>query len=623
MILYRQNIFTICFLICIITSLNAQSTNIDSIINIRKSQDIKNREYWESTVEMANYYVYKDLKKAEETIESVFSKYLDQGNQFDKCYHRHHLLRSWINHGNNRLSQAITHLNKAEKIVGSCGKRKDEIEIQINKASLLIGMKDSTARSYVEGYMTQIDTTLDRDEKIAWIMGNKYLGDLEEARGFFRTALGHYLVVLKSGVLNEIPDYRFGIIKGIARTATETGDYNYAIETLDSLIGDKDLFTYQQNNIRIALAINYYKKGEVIRAYDLTSEILSSDNVTTQDKIETCWIRTKIHLHDDDKERVYAELNKLEILRKDIQDGRLIARINLLQAEVSSIYNSFTKTNSLIDKYIKQGAGSKEQNLKAESLWLNSNISGNTGERLKVYLQSLNTANDKSSEAQLQEMMAIHKVEQEKQEKQLLKQKLVSEKKTSSQRMLAIFLLGFSAVLASLLWLMSRRKTRLQEQLNQLIKKEKERIKEERDKLAVDNEELVFKNHELLEINQSLLNRRNSEVETQDFKIEIATIDKIHLVLLSKVMYFKAEMEGTRVLLVDEKSLWTNSPVKNFVYKYKDNGIVLIFRGVAINANHIDWVNTSTVKMDNGEELKVGRTYKQDVIDMIEKRNNS
>lgn len=599
---------------------DAQPSNVDSILQRISTLDPDTVPYWESTVDLAHYYVYRDLKKAETTIESVFSGYIDKGGIFSECYHRHHLIRAWVHHGNNRLTEAVKHISKAEAIVRTCENRKEAIEISINKASLLVGMKDPSARSYVETYMSKVDTSLNRSEKIAWILGKKYLGDIDEAKRFYKTALGHYTEVYTSGVLKDIPEYRIGITKGIARAAAEIGDYDYSVESLSNLVADKSLFTYQANDIKTALAINYLKKGEIGRAYEISEEVLASDNVTTQDKIKAGWIRVKTYLSKDEKDKAGDELGRLLAVSKDVQDPALLAKVKLLQAEVSSRYGTREKTNRLIDAFLQEGDGSVDQKLKAEKLWISNNASDKIRDRLNTYLVEEEEVRSRKTQAQLQEIMAAHKVEQERQKNQLLDQKLQSATKLNRQRMITIFFLGFSAILASMLWLMTRRKSRVQEELNHLVQKEKQRIKEERDRLAINNEELIFKNQELEEINKNLRNARSAHVQTQESKIEIKARNKIHMLPLSKIIYVKAEMEGARLFLEDESSIWTSASVKSFVESYSDNGIVLIYRGVAININHIEWVNTSTVKMDNGVELKVGRTYKQDVIDMIARR---
>lgn len=601
-----------------------QPSNLDSLLQIRDTKDPISSQYWETTVDLANYYIYHDLEKAKETIEVVFSDYVDRGYSFDKCYHRHHLLRCWVNHGNNKLKDAIRDITKAEDLVKNCRKRKDEIEIQINKASLLIATKDSTASSYVQSYMAQIDTTLDRDEKIAWIMGKKYLGDLEEEKGFFRIALGHYLEVIESGILNEIKQYRLGIIKGIARASTELGDYDYALKRLNEITTNQKVYTHQYNNILIAKAINYYKKEEYDKISLLTNEILRSDNLMTQDKIEVCWLRIKTYLKLGSKDKAHKELDKVISLKNQIDDSRLLARINLLEAEVSEAYGSTQRTNALLERYSQQGGGSKKQNLKANRLWLTNNVVGVTGQRLEDYLDAINSANKEKSASQMHEMMAIFKVEKEKERSAFLENKLENEQVINSQRGKALFFFGISTILSFLLWILSKRNAKVQKQLNRMLQLDKERLSQRQVRLENDKERLVFENQDLVNMNQTLINQKEQKIESQpNTKLEVKTRDKIHFLELSTILYIKADNNGSRLFLDMNKSLWTDTPLKYFVQDLSEKGFVRIHRAATVNLSQIEWINHATLKMNNGQELKVSRTYKDEILNLFKSHSPS
>ena len=96
-----------------------------------------------------------------------------------------------------------------------------------------------------------------------------------------------------------------------------------------------------------------------------------------------------------------------------------------------------------------------------------------------------------------------------------------------------------------------------------------------------------------------MLDQKNSLVKTTDFKIEIQTRDKLHFVLLSRIIYFKAENDGTRIIVEDNQSLWTDSPLKYFVNNLEEKSVVKIHRNIAVNLIHIEWINYATLKMDN------------------------
>jgi hypothetical protein len=597
-----------------ISLLYAQPTNIDSLQAARSSQDDNTSAYWVTTVNLAHYYVYHDLQKAEELIESVFDNYVDRGEPFDPCYHKHHLIRSWVNHGNNRLATAIKHLSAAEAIVSKCGSRKEQIEIQVNMASLLVSIKDTTARQYVERYMLSIDTSLNRQEKIAWIMGKNYLGELEEYRGYNKIALQHYLDVMQSGVLDEITQYRLGIVKGIARTAAALGDYGYAQKKLAELISDPSFYNYQHNNIVLAQAENYYKQGNNDEVHSLIQKVKASDNLTALDKLQTCFLRLRMFMKEDRKEEVFKELENMHRQGADIEDNRLTARMNLMAAEVSMKYEPRDKTNQLLENYKVQGGGSQAQDLKSEELWLLNNVVGSQGIRLKNYLSDLKRSRDEKSANELAELMVVHKVEQEKSKSAYLESELVSEQQISAQRSKVIGFSGLSTLLTFLLWLAAYKNAKTQKKLNALLSKDKEQLVE-------DKKKLVFEKQELISLNESLLAQKNQKpiTVTEDTKLEVKTRDKIYFVEVSDIIYVRADNDGTRFFLDGDKTLWTDAALKHFVGELQPRGFARIHRSAAVNLTQIEWINHSTLKMNNGDELKVSRTYKNEILAMVNK----
>jgi len=171
--------------------------------------------------------------------------------------------------------------------------------------------------------------------------------------------------------------------------------------------------------------------------------------------------------------------------------------------------------------------------------------------------------------------------------------------------------LGTTSIILLLLGFLARYYVKLsekQKQLNSLLESK--------------NVELVFQNNELQKLNEqleqktkSLLTKPTSEAEVKE--IGIHSNDKTFFVPFNNIKYAIAEDDGTRVFF-DDVSKWTKVSLKNFEKELDLNSFVRISRGTVVNVKHIAWINTNTLKMKEGAELKIGRTYKQKIKTAIE-----
>ena len=137
------------------------------------------------------------------------------------------------------------------------------------------------------------------------------------------------------------------------------------------------------------------------------------------------------------------------------------------------------------------------------------------------------------------------------------------------------------------------------------------------------NEELVFKNQELESINQQLEkktrtieNKVVADVKGVPSKVQFKSADKVYLLELEQIKYVQAEDDGTRVFYEDTSN-WTDASLKEMSKQLPQDSFVQIFRSTIVNINHIGWVNTTSLKMKDGTELKISRTYKQRIKDVI------
>ena len=138
----------------------------------------------------------------------------------------------------------------------------------------------------------------------------------------------------------------------------------------------------------------------------------------------------------------------------------------------------------------------------------------------------------------------------------------------------------------------------------------------------IKNEELIFQNNELQKVNKQLDLKAKAlltkpKLTEEKKEVSIKTTDKTYFIPMDKITYVQAEDDGVRVYYEDT-SKWTDVSLKNFQQELDNSSFVQIGRGVVVNIKHIAWINTSTLKMKAGAELKIGRTYKPQIKAMLE-----
>ena len=592
----------------------SQDYNIDSLTNARVNQTPKEVEYWLTTSQMANYYVYHDLKKAQLLIDSVLTNFKRPSisNSIPECFHRHYLIKAWTHHGNNQLEDAIYYMRKADSIATKCYNRKDEIEISINLSSLLVAHQDTSALSYINQILTKVDTSLNRDEKIAWILGKKYTGDIYDRKCFYRLAYNEYYDVLSSGILDEIPNFRIGIIKGLCRVATTVGDYSFANQTMKELASDTTLFTYQNNDIKLGLALQYYKMDSLELAEAQIQKILGSENLNTDIIFESHLLLAKIQTKRPEIESRLNSYPLLDSLIEIIQNPEYEIAFQLVKAQYYCENKQKNKCNNLLTQLLGHKKLLVPQRIRCQEIWLQNNLDGPSKNTFREYHSGLKSYNEKRSNSQLQELIIEHGVEKERMKNARLGSEISNLDKVNVQKSRVIKLLGFSGFLSVLLLFLAKKQAKVVKSYNLLLEKEKSRLED-------TNELLESEKKELAEINSNLEEKIAGIKLQSDHKekLEIKSLDKKHLVNIKDIIYCKAEDEGVRIYLINDRTIWTDLRFKTLFDQLPKTSFLQVFRSTVINVYHLDWVNHATLKMVNGTELKIGRTYKKELRELL------
>lgn len=138
------------------------------------------------------------------------------------------------------------------------------------------------------------------------------------------------------------------------------------------------------------------------------------------------------------------------------------------------------------------------------------------------------------------------------------------------------------------------------------------------------NKLLVYKNEEIVHINK-LLKKRLKEAEQKSLeentqKLRIKSLGKIYQISDETIRYIKAEDDGVRIFLEDS-SIWSDTSLKNFFAQLNQENFIQIYRSTIINLDFVEWVNNSSLRLNNGVELKIGRTYKEKLLSAVEPKD--
>lgn len=110
-----------------------------------------------------------------------------------------------------------------------------------------------------------------------------------------------------------------------------------------------------------------------------------------------------------------------------------------------------------------------------------------------------------------------------------------------------------------------------------------------------------------------LNNNHTPEVLAQKTKnIVFSTKTKTYKVKSDQLMYAVAENDGTRLYLED-KNFWLVLPFKKVIKQLPAYQFIQIFRSTIVNLDYINTVKSKMVILENGVELALSRTYKDEV----------
>jgi len=135
--------------------------------------------------------------------------------------------------------------------------------------------------------------------------------------------------------------------------------------------------------------------------------------------------------------------------------------------------------------------------------------------------------------------------------------------------------------------------------------------------LKSENSELIFANTELKDLNENLeqkiISLKENPSKNQSGILTLKSLDKLYNIKFNLIKYIKAEDEGVRVFF-ENTSIWSPNPMKSISIRLPEESFIKIYRSTIVNIQFIQWVNHITLLLRDGTELKIGRTFKEKII---------
>jgi len=130
--------------------------------------------------------------------------------------------------------------------------------------------------------------------------------------------------------------------------------------------------------------------------------------------------------------------------------------------------------------------------------------------------------------------------------------------------------------------------------------------------------DLIFQLEEQESLNSELRKRIESEESIKDRvkELNLSSKGRNFKINVNSISHIKAELDGCKVYTTNE-NIWIPIKLKEFSKMISSNKFIKIHRGTIVNIDYVNWVSNSSLMLSNGNEFKVGRTYKTSLMEAI------
>jgi len=635
-------IFLLFFLpICIYGQPNV---DYDKLKKKLKSEDKTALDSAYTKIKLANYLIYHDLGEATEYIDAVLDGIEQNDFVLPDTFHRHLLIKAWTHQGKQQFEEANLYVDQAMLVAKDNKSRDDKLELLMNKGALLLQTKDAGLVDFVEQQLLEVDTTLSKADYIMYTLLHQYKSRAYALEEDYERAIRTLLKVSDSKFLDKIPSYKYGVRSALSAYTSFLGDKETAVKQLENALQD-ELFKHQKKQAYYDLCqlkLESDSLASAIKYLDLFHELTPHTRV---DRRDYHYLSAAIQKQNMKHALSTSHIDSALLLQDGIQNNQKLLDVILLKSKLCEkmkhkqgmafcihMLDSLMAADNRLATTLNSTRVSKVRML---NMFLQSDTS--YARDFATY-DSLNTAliQKKMDPDLVAALLDFDNDEQQYQINQLAQTNARKDTHLGVQSARLEYAFGSIFTMALIFGFIYFRNAKQKRETAQRAKEEiaeankivqekrlqaekaaaeKSRLAAlalaERKRLQEKQNELKMRVSQIEQSNQELENQLNTSQNRSGF-ITINTRTKVHKIKIDQLMFVSAESEGTRFYLKDKNFLILVS-LKAVAKLLPDYHFVRIFRSTVVNIEFIQAVNSKYIVLENGEELVMSRTYKEEV----------
>jgi len=628
--------------LCLVFSHSAFTAEVENlndlltILDTAKSDSVKIH----TEVKLANYYIYRQLDSAEYYIDLVLDNPRTEG-VLPKGFYLHKLIKAWVYQGNGKLRDAKKYMQEANLIVSDHNNRKASMEIKLNLASILVDLKDEEAIDFIDKYLVFLDTTSQvDDEKLCWLLAKQLKARSLSYRGDFKSALEEMVSTQKASFIDKFPQKKFGTLKAISIYLKKIGDLELSEKYLREAIAQPIQFEYEHKFILFHLSELFIATNRIDSCQFYLEKANKLRPFNNWECYHYFYLQAKMEYNRKDYPHASTHIAKAKNCAKDMQDNEIKLQMLLLEASILCKKDDWVTVKNLLSEcqqIIQQNPILNTLDIKTTLSIISLKI------KLRKYDKNLikdveqvvelnKEKNQLVSDKKLKEIMVKFQATQKEQENQLLKKSIVIEKEKSRYKTLGIVGASIVTILSLLLLFFYRKLLKITKKYNDSLitknlglKSDNQSLEKDKGVLLLEKEALIFEKEELTGLNTELqeqIKQHKSNPPPQPLSdIQVVGINKTHLVDPATIKYVTAYQDGSQFnLTADLKDIWSPTKFKDTLRSLeKSSQFVQIGRSTIINKSHVESIASNFLTTNDGEKHKIGRTYKKQITDWINK----
>gem|GEM_PF-2126549 len=587
----------------LITSVKAQPNfNYDSLKTVLSNVPPETTEAALLHVDLANYFVYQNMDSAIYYIDQVFtnSRLL---NTLPKNYHRHYLVKAWTQHGSDQLSAAITNYKHAYDLAKLSENRKKKIEVLINLGAAFEQIRDTSAMFFVQNFMAELDTATSGADQEAYILGRQYEASILNYRNQPKEALNVLLSAFEISFLDQYPEYSIGLYNKFAMILKETGNFKTSEKFLKKAMMVVNISDYNRRMNLLSLIELYIKDEQLDSAQVYLSAFKQEKNLTKINQFDYLLVQSEYFMMQDSllsalvavdelKKMVAGTDNVANKLTVMVFEGQILASIG----KVDKAKRLLRKIKVLLQK--NPNLFTEDRKIACNEIEINTALwrrNPRSAGAFKEYQQLVKDKTSKHTDEKLQELSVAYEMEQKENELKVAQQENLIQ---ANELSLSYWhKLGLTSIVICLLAILSafimwaRMKTAQMEEDKMVLSS---RVNEMSAKLAA----------------RQMVPQRNVNKPVLE-KIAVNTYTKKLWITIDHIMYLEFRDGDTYLTLCNEASdIRSSETLKSLYSKLPNPPFVQIFRTIIINRNRMSGQNNKVVFMENGQKLKISKTFK-------------